>query len=211
MTADDQSEHAPQHTTHGSNGRPRPVRHRRALRLALAGVVAVAPFAMAAAAYGADLVDVYEQASGTSRPTYDRSAERSPTYEVAQSTRETLNQSSDDLATDAAVDEQDVGATGDESDEDDCFKRALWGMVFDAGWDAVNGYSFNIGAELTATANRLTGCLTERVGLPDVTAANLSDYLMESFKSRALEALKADPTTKAFIDWVAVTAWYSIG
>jgi hypothetical protein len=83
-------------------------------------------------------------------------------------------------------------------------------MVFDAGWDAANGDSFNIGNELNATTNRLVGCLTERVGLPGITARSLSDYLMASFESRALEAMQLDPTTKAFIDWVAVTAWYSI-
>jgi hypothetical protein len=184
--------------------------HARAVRFALVTVVAVATLVLSGAAYGADLVDAYEHASGPSRPTYDRSADRTPTYTVDQSTWDTLDQSSEDLASDTGHDEQEAGATSDESDENTCFRDSLWGIVFDAGWDALNGYSFNIGAELSATANRLINCLTYQVGLPTVTATNLSDYLMESFKNQALEALNADPTTKTFLDWVAVTAWYSV-
>lgn len=188
----------------------RVTRHRRALRLSVIAVVAGAMCVLAGNAYGIDLVDAYQHASGTAMPTYDRSGGSTPTYEVAQSTWDSLNRTSEDLSNDVASDETSAKATSDESDEDDCVKAALWGMVFDAGWDDANSYSFNLGAELNATITRLTGCLMTRAGLPNATATNLSDFLIDSFKTRALEALHTDPTTKAFIDWIAVTAWYSI-
>lgn len=186
-------------------------RKRLSLSFSVVCVVALAFLGLAGSAFGADLARVYDQATGTRQPTYDRTAESTPTYNVDDSTWQSLNRESSDLASDTTIDAEEANAAAEEVDVNECFKAGLWGMVFDAGWDAVNGYSFDIGNELSTMSTRLVGCLTEKAGLPNVTASRLSDFLMESFKSRALAALQVDPNTKAFLDWVAVTAWYSIG
>ncbi len=184
---------------------------RRGLRLAITGVVAGACLALAGPAAAETLIDAYDHASGPSTPTYYHpGGESTPTYSLAQETWDTLNRDSSGLRQDAITDEERAKAAEEVSRDDGCFKAALWGIVFDAGWDLINGYSFNIGSELDASSSRALACLIHQAGLPPVTAANLTDYFMESFKNRALDVLHAAPTTNAFIDWVAVTAWYSI-
>jgi hypothetical protein len=108
-----------------TSGQRRMTGHPR-LYLIVAGVVAVTTLAVAGPAFAADLVDVYDHASGTSRPTYDHSSEQRPTYDAQQATWDSLNQTSDDLAQDATADEEHVGATRNEDDVNDCFKAALW-------------------------------------------------------------------------------------
>ena len=184
---------------------------RRRLRIVLAGVIACAGLALAGPASAETVIEAYDHASGPSSPTYyHRAGESTPTYRLAQDTWDTLNRESSSLAQDVTADEERAQAAEEAYRDDSCFKGALWGIVFDAGWDLINGYSFDLGAELDATSKRATACLIHQAGLPPVTAPTLTDYFMESFKNRALEVLHTAPSTSAFIDWVAATAWYSI-
>ena len=93
---------------------------------------------------------------------------------------------------------------------DDCFKGALFSILLDAIWDSANNRSVNLLSELTATSNRAASCIADHFHVGYLTAASISDWMLESVVHNGVDVLAHDPYVSAFIDWTAVTAWYSI-
>jgi hypothetical protein len=176
----------------------------------------------------AALLDVYEAAATVEVPRpadpglpTDSLATRvtsldQPNYDLTSAplgsdTRAQLNAAADGLGTDIAGKEEQL--TSDQTQQDDmsgCMKGALWDIGFDAVYDLATNQSFSLSNELGATYDRMYNCLGQQLGLGPIAATSTTNYLWESVVSRATQALNADPSTTEFVDWAAVTAYYSI-
>ena len=138
-------------------------------------------------------------------PTYDAAAG------VGTDARVGLNQAAAGFGRDVSSGEEALGADQTEDDAiDDCLKSALWNMLFNAIWGTNHQVQFTPQGLWNASYNALLGCLQQRLGLDWVGASSLSNYFAEKLIGRGVAALRWDPTTTAFADWAAVTAFYSI-
>jgi hypothetical protein len=148
-----------------------------------------------------------------------------PNYDNATagvfSVRIQLNDAANGLGSDIRAKEEAVtgGDTGspaddtsdtEEEDMSDCLKAALWDIAWDAAWDVSNSQPISLDVEWNQTRDRLINCLGEKLGLGPIAATSLANYLAESVATRASEAIQADPTETAFVDWAIVTSWYSL-
>lgn len=154
------------------------VRCRGTLRVGLVLAVACAAVWSAAPASAITLGDAFDHAYGSPDPTY--TARHTPTYDASThlGTWEQLNNDSRSLASDIATVVEDRQVTAEDRnahlDVQNCFKAALWDIVFDAGWDDANGYRFDISAELSATTNRTQSCIADRLGIGWATSAPIT-------------------------------------
>lgn len=134
------------------------------------------------------------------------------TARIGTQVRVDLNADADAVGTEI-TDKADALAPDDSASEEAmkrCLQNALWDMLFDAVWDAVHGRGFNPDHELGLTASRTATCIADKFGVGMLTADSVSDWMMESVIEHGSEAITQDPSLEAFVNWLGVTAWYSI-
>jgi hypothetical protein len=144
----------------------------------------------------------------------DLSSFRQPDYgssaEVGNPVRQTLNDDAN-----AAGREIDARAAQLEPDPTrlewlkGCAKNALWEILYDGVWDYGNGTSFSVDDELNATMERMSQCIQTHFGVGQDVSDPVAAWIMQSITDNGSQVAN-DLGLSAFINWVAVTAWYSM-
>jgi hypothetical protein len=201
---------------------------RRPLWLAVGAMLGVAVLALAGAPAALAAIDVYrapeEVRSNPVPPTLniqrtniqrsDLSAYQQPDYgssaPVGNPVRDTFN--NDATTTGREIDQHVAQLDSDPNDQDllkKCAKNALWGILFDGVYDAVNGYSFDVNAELSTATNSVSQCVQNQFGVGTDVSAPVAAWIMQSVTGNGSD-VATNYGVAAFINWVAVTAWYRI-
>jgi hypothetical protein len=74
-----------------------------------------------------------------------------------------------------------------------CVQNALSDMLFDAGWDAANNASFDVGREKQTTANRGPQCMADNLGVPLSPGESVADWMLASIVKHRLPCLDSRP------------------
>ena len=120
----------------------------------------------------------------------------------------------------------DANAAGEEIDQDivdldpndregeyqlkTCLQNVLWDVLFDAVWDVNSQNNFDLGKEWDTTMGRAAACVADEFHVGPAVAASAADWMMESIIKHGSDVVAHDPHLAAFINWAAVTAWYSM-